>query len=118
METDSVACSGKRQRQSHARATGPDEPDRAGGLCGYRLRMVDGVAGFTRANKSCGDFARLLNPPLLRDTGGSLLLTYWPSEFSQIRGQLRRTRYGEGLTANELVFQFMFSMGAHGAHPF
>ena len=24
----------------------------------------------------------------LRDTGGSLLLTYWPSEFSQIRGQL------------------------------
>lgn len=59
-------------------------------------------------------------PPasLVRDTGGSLLLTYWPSEFSQIRGQLRRTRYGEGLTANELLFQFQFSMGAHGAHPF
>jgi hypothetical protein len=55
---------------------------------------------------------------LLQDTGGSLLLTYWPSEFSQIRGQLRRTRYGEGLTANELIFQFIFSMGAHGAHPF
>ena len=55
---------------------------------------------------------------LLRDTGGSLLLTYWPSEFSQIRGQLRRTRYGEGLTANEFLFQFQFSMGAHGAHPF
>ena len=55
---------------------------------------------------------------LLQDTGGSLLLTYWPSEFSQIRGQLRRTRYGEGLTANEFLFQFMFSMGAHGAHPF
>jgi hypothetical protein len=61
-----------------------------------------------------------LLPPsaLLRDTGGSLLLTYWPSEFSQVRGQLRRTRYGEGLTANELIFQFLFSMGAHGAHPF
>jgi hypothetical protein len=55
---------------------------------------------------------------LLQDTGGSLTLTYWPSEFSQIRGQLRRTRYGEGLTANELLFQFQFSMGAHGAHPF
>jgi hypothetical protein len=55
---------------------------------------------------------------LLQDTGGSLLLTYWPSEFSQIRGQLRRTQYGEGLTANELLFQFQFSMGAHGAHPF
>jgi len=55
---------------------------------------------------------------LLRDNGGSLLLTYWPSEFSQIRGQLRRTHYGEGPWANEFVFQFMFSMGAHGAHPF
>jgi hypothetical protein len=55
---------------------------------------------------------------LLQDTGGSLVLTYWPSEFSQIRGQLRRSSYGEGLTANELIFQFMFSMGAHGAHPF
>jgi hypothetical protein len=55
---------------------------------------------------------------LIHDTGGSLILTYWPSEFSQIRGQLRRTRYGEGLTANEILFQFQFSMGAHGAHPF
>jgi hypothetical protein len=59
-----------------------------------------------------------VDAPLLRDTGGSLLLTYWPSEFSQIRGQLRRTRYGEGRTANELLFQLIFSMGAHGAHPF
>ena len=55
---------------------------------------------------------------LLRDTGGSLVLTYWPSEFSQIRAQLRRTRYGENLTANELLFQFQFSIGAHGAHAF
>jgi hypothetical protein len=59
-----------------------------------------------------------LAPSLLRDTGGSLLLTYWPSEFSQIRGQLRRTKYGEGRLANELMFQFLFSLGAHGAHPF
>jgi len=54
----------------------------------------------------------------LRDDGGSLLLTYWPSEFSQIRGQYRRTRYAEGENANELLFQFQFSIGAHGAHPF
>ena len=57
-------------------------------------------------------------PVLLQDTGGSAVLTYWPSEFSQIRAQLRRTRYGERLTANELLFQFQFSIGAHGAHPF
>ncbi len=58
------------------------------------------------------------SPALLQDTGGSLVLSYRPSEFSQIRGQLRRNRYGEGLTANELLFQFMFVIGAHGAHPF
>jgi hypothetical protein len=54
----------------------------------------------------------------LRDTGQSLLLTYWPSEFSQIRGQYRRIRYAEGENANEFLFQFQFAIGAHGAHPF
>jgi hypothetical protein len=54
----------------------------------------------------------------LRDTGGSFLLTFWPSEFSQVRGQYRRTNYAEGATANEFLFQFQFSIGAHGAHPF
>jgi hypothetical protein len=58
------------------------------------------------------------NVNLLQDTGESLVLTYWPSEFSQIRGQLRHTRYGERLIANEFLFQFQFSIGAHGAHPF
>ncbi len=54
----------------------------------------------------------------LTDRGFSALLTYWPSEFSQIRGQYRFARYAEGLDANELRFQFLFVMGAHGAHPF
>jgi hypothetical protein len=54
----------------------------------------------------------------LRDTGGSVVLTYWPSEFSQVRGQYRRTNYAIGPAANELLFQFQFSIGAHGAHPF
>jgi hypothetical protein len=58
------------------------------------------------------------NLALHQDTGGSVVLTYWPSEFSQVRGQLRRTEYGGGLTANEFLFQFQFSIGAHGAHPF
>jgi hypothetical protein len=54
----------------------------------------------------------------LLDKGPSLVLTYWPSEFSQIRGQYRRTRYAEDVTANEILFQFLFSIGAHGAHVF
>jgi hypothetical protein len=59
----------------------------------------------------------------LTDTGFSGIVTYWPSEFSQIRGQYR---YGHLLdpttlrynNANEFLFQFLFVMGAHGAHPF
>ena len=54
----------------------------------------------------------------LRDSGQSFLLTFWPSEFSQVRGQYRRIRYAENENANELLFQFQFSIGAHGAHPF
>ena len=52
------------------------------------------------------------------DTGGSFYLTYWPSEFSQVRGQYRHTHYGEGVHADEFLFQFLFSIGAHGAHIF
>jgi len=54
----------------------------------------------------------------LVDTGGALTLTYWPSEFSQVRGQYRRTNYDNAPSANEFLFQFQFSIGAHGAHPF
>jgi hypothetical protein len=66
------------------------------------------------------------------DSGGSLVLTYWPSEFAQIRGQYRNTRYGafanvpgeppgsnlNPFRANELLMQVQFAIGAHGAHPF
>jgi hypothetical protein len=54
----------------------------------------------------------------LTDSGGAATLTYWPSEFSQVRGEYRRVNYALGDTANELLFQFQFSIGAHGAHPF
>lgn len=64
------------------------------------------------------DYSERADDPALTDKGGSLLLTYWPSEFSQVRGQFRRTRFGEGQTANEFLFQLLFSIGAHGAHPF
>ncbi|HEX4999334.1 MAG TPA: hypothetical protein VFY29_13990 [Terriglobia bacterium] len=54
----------------------------------------------------------------LRDKGGSALVTYRPSEFSQLRGQYRRTNYGVGSVANEVLLQLQFLIGAHGAHPF
>ena len=54
----------------------------------------------------------------LNDKGPSFVLTFWPSEFSQVRGQYRRIDFAEGTTSNELLFQFLFSIGAHGAHVF
>jgi hypothetical protein len=56
--------------------------------------------------------------PARHDTSQSFVVTYVPSEFSQLRGQLRRTRYAEAITANEFLFQLQFAIGAHGAHPF
>ena len=53
-----------------------------------------------------------------KDKGASATLTYWPSEFSQVRGQYRFTRYANGFTENQLLMQLQFSLGAHGAHPF
>jgi hypothetical protein len=54
----------------------------------------------------------------LTDSGQSAVLTFWPSEFSQIRSQYRRVRFAEGPIANELLVQMQFSIGVHGAHPY
>jgi hypothetical protein len=64
------------------------------------------------------DYSQRADDPSLADKGGSLLMTFWPSEFSQLRGQYRRTRFGDGGTADEFLFQLLFTIGAHGAHPF
>lgn len=54
----------------------------------------------------------------MSDSGQALTLTFWPSEFSQIRSELRRRKYANGVTATEALFQLQFAIGAHGAHPF
>ena len=61
--------------------------------------------------------ARLLDPTS-KDQGGALFLTFWPTEFSQIRGQYRRLNFAEGTSANEVMLQLNFSIGAHAAHAF
>ena len=64
------------------------------------------------------DFSDRAIDTALRDKSGSLQVTFWPSEFNQIRTQYRRTSYADGVKGNELLFQFLFSIGAHGAHVF
>jgi hypothetical protein len=54
----------------------------------------------------------------LTDTGAAATLTYWPSEFSQLRGEYRFTHYAENRDSHEFLMQLIFSLGAHGAHPF
>jgi len=54
----------------------------------------------------------------LTDNGFSAVLTYWPSEFAQLRGQYELTRYAGNIDAHQLLLQLQFSLGAHGAHPF
>jgi hypothetical protein len=58
------------------------------------------------------------NDASLVDTGGSFIVTYLPSEFSQVRLQYQRTNYALGPAADQWLFQFQFAIGAHGAHPF
>jgi hypothetical protein len=69
-------------------------------------------AGFRYDHSGQADNASLV------DKGQSALVTYLPSEFSQLRGQYRRTQYAVGPTANEFLMQLLFAIGAHGAHPF
>ena len=72
-------------------------------FAGMRLDAADRPVGVDRFN----------------DKGVSATLTFWPSEFSQVRGQLRHTRYGDANRAvNELLMQLQFAIGAHGAHSF
>ena len=59
-----------------------------------------------------GDEGRFTN------RGYSATLTFWPSEFSQLRGQVRRTTLGGGPSFDEFLLQLQFSIGAHGAHVF
>ena len=56
--------------------------------------------------------------PASTDRALSWSLTFRPSEFSQLRAQIRRSRYAHELTATELLLQLQFAIGPHGAHTF
>lgn len=97
-----------------------DQPDSLGGrqtargwfLSGeYQLAKRWFVGGRLESSDHADDGSK-------RDTGQAVLLTFWPSEFSQFRVEARRRRYAGGITANEALLQLQFAIGAHGAHPF
>lgn len=79
-------------------------------FAGVRLDRADRVFAFPESDEALA--------PRFTDRGASAVLTFWPSEFSQVRGQFRRTSYGGLKSINEFLLQLQFSIGAHGAHTF
>ena len=95
--------------------------DQPGGLQGALGYYVSGDYQLARRWFVGGryDWSERADNAAVQDWGNSAVLTFWPSEFTQVRGQYRRTRYGDdGRVANELLLQALFTIGAHGAHPF
>jgi hypothetical protein len=64
---------------------------------------------------SAADFPVLTPYSARRDT---LMLDWSPTEFSRLRLQLASDRSRLGLTDNQVFVQYIYSLGAHGAHQF
>ena len=96
------------------------QPSEAGGRQTARGWFLSGEyqlakRWFVGARVESSDRSEFAN---LRDKGEAVTLTFWPSEFSQVRGEARRRRYAGGITGTEALLQLQFAIGAHGAHPF
>lgn len=51
-------------------------------------------------------------------TRATLMLDWNPTEFSRLRFQLASDKSRLGLTDNQFIVQYLYSLGAHGAHKF
>ena len=95
-----------------------DRADAEKNLHGFYLSLDRQIARRWFAGVRLDRADRITDDGIGADKGVSGTLTFWPSEFSQFRTQLRRTRYGSADPVNELLFQLQFAIGAHGAHSF
>jgi hypothetical protein len=60
-------------------------------------------------------------PLLLTDynpTRNTVRVDWSPTEFSRHRLQLAQDKSRAGVTDNQVLLQYIFSLGAHGAHTF
>jgi hypothetical protein len=88
---------------------------------GYRYDRLDSgsvdnaiVAG--GLGPTAGDFPLLMtahNP-----TRNTIMADWNPTEFSRLRLQLASDKSRAGVTDNQALIQYIFSLGAHGAHRF
>ena len=66
-------------------------------------------------------FTEAQAPLLLTDYNPSrntVMVDWSPTEFSRLRLQLAQDKSRAGVTDNQLLLQYIFSLGAHGAHTF
>lgn len=73
--------------------------------------LIGRVAGLTAA-----DFPLLMTP--YNPTRNTVMMDWTATEFSRIRLQLASDRSHIGATDNEVLLQYIYSLGAHGAHTF
>ncbi|HET7670307.1 MAG TPA: hypothetical protein VFK84_07855 [Burkholderiales bacterium] len=77
--------------------------------------MSNGIVA-SGAGPTAADFPLLMtdhNP-----SRNTVMVDWSPSEFSRIRLQLASDKSRAGVTDNQALLQFIFSLGAHGAHTF
>jgi hypothetical protein len=56
--------------------------------------------------------------PVFHPERYTLMVDWTPSEFSRWRLQVAQSRNEAGITDNQLFFQYILTLGAHGAHKF
>jgi hypothetical protein len=65
---------------------------------------------------SAADFGPLMTA--YNPSRSTVMLDWSPSEFSRLRLQLASDKSRAGMTDNQVLVQYIFSLGAHGAHKF
>ncbi len=74
---------------------------------------------YDRLDSGTVDFgANPLENEAFKPTRHSVMVDYSPSEFSRFRLQLARDESMHGVTDNQVILQYVHSLGAHGAHRF
>jgi hypothetical protein len=59
-----------------------------------------------------------LQSTIANPTRASLMFDYSPSEFTRFRLQFAQDKSQQNITDNQIVLQYIFNLGAHGAHKF
>jgi hypothetical protein len=83
---------------------------------GYRYDRLDHGSVSNGLGLTAADAPLLLtdhNP-----TRNTVMLDWSPSEFSRVRLQVAADKSRAGFTDNQVLLQYILSLGAHGAHPF